>query len=79
MYDPLVLVLQSTSVPLLYTRAEIINLKLRVHINNFKGAILKVRKFQNENMKLSHCLKYERKNLKNSVLRIQDKIFQNEQ
>ena len=28
-------------------------------------------------MKSSHCPKYERKNLKNSVLSIQDKIFQN--
>ena len=26
--------------------------------------MLKVSKFQNENMKLSHCPKYERKNLK---------------
>ena len=29
---------------------------------------LKVNKFQNENLKLSHCPKYERKNLKNSTL-----------
>ena len=28
---------------------------------------LKVNKFQNENMKSSHCSKYERKNLKNCV------------
>ena len=39
-------------------------------------ALLKVSKFQNENMKSSHCPKYERKNLKNSVLSIQDKKFQ---
>ena len=39
--------------------------------------LLKVSKFQNENMKWSHCPKYERKNLKNSVLSIQDKNFQN--
>ena len=35
-----------------------------------------VSKFQNENMKSSHCPKYERKNLKNSALSIQGKIFQ---
>ena len=35
---------------------------------------LKVRKFQNENMK-SHCPKYERKNQKNSALKIFKKIF----
>ena len=32
---------------------------------------LKVRKFQNENMKSSHCQKYERNFLKNSALSIQ--------
>ena len=37
---------------------------------------LKVSKFQNENMKSSHCPKYERKNLKNSALSIQGKNFQ---
>ena len=37
---------------------------------------LKVSKFQNENMKSSHCPKYERKNLKNSALSIHGKIFQ---
>ena len=38
---------------------------------------VKVSKFQNENKKWSHCLKYERKNLKNSALSIQGRIFQN--
>ena len=37
---------------------------------------IKVNKFQNENMKSSHCPKYERKNLKNSALSIQGRIFQ---
>ena len=37
---------------------------------------LKVSKFQNENTKSSHCPKYERKDLKNSALSIQGKIFQ---
>ena len=37
---------------------------------------LKVSKFQNENIKSSHFPKSERKNLKNSVLSIQGKIFQ---
>ena len=40
-----------------------------------KSKMLKVRKFQNENMKSSHCPKYERKNLKNSALGIQSNIF----
>ena len=35
---------------------------------------VKVSKFQNQNMKLSHCPKYERKNLKISALSIQ-KLF----
>ena len=30
--------------------------------------MLKVREFQNENLKSKHCLKYERKNLQNSAL-----------
>ena len=38
--------------------------------------LLKVSKFQKENMKSSHFPKFERKNLKNSVLSIQDRIFQ---
>ena len=38
---------------------------------------VKVSKFQNGNMKSSHCPKYERKNLKNSALSIQGRIFQN--
>ena len=38
--------------------------------------LLKVSKFQNENMKPLHCPKYERKNLKNSALSIQGKNFQ---
>ena len=37
---------------------------------------LKVSKFQNENMKSSHFPKSERKNLKNSALSIQGRIFQ---
>ena len=41
-----------------------------------RHSLLKVRKFQNENMKSSHCPKYERKNLKNSALSIQGRIFQ---
>ena len=38
--------------------------------------VLKVSKFQKENMKSSHFPKSERKNLKNSVLNTQDRIFQ---
>ena len=38
--------------------------------------MLKVSKFQKENMKSSHFPKSEQKNLKNSVLSIQDRIFQ---
>ena len=45
-------------------------------LRSFKW-LLKVSKFQNENMKSSHCPKYERKNLKNSALSIQGRIFQN--
>ena len=37
---------------------------------------LKVNKFRNYNKKSSHCPKYERKNLKNSALSIQGRIFQ---
>ena len=37
---------------------------------------LKVNKFQNENMKSSHCPKYERKNLKNSAQSVQGRNFQ---
>ena len=37
---------------------------------------LKVRKFLNENMESSHCPKYERKSLENSVLNTQGKSFQ---
>ena len=37
-------------------------------ISRPKLSILKVNKFQNENMKSSHFPKSERKNLKNSVL-----------
>ena len=33
-----------------------------------KSSLLKVRKFQNENLKSSHCPKYEQINLKNSAL-----------
>jgi hypothetical protein len=42
----------------------------------FSFSWLKVNKFQNENMKSSHCPKYERKNLKNSALSVQGRIFQ---
>ena len=37
---------------------------------------LKVNKFQNENMKSSHCPKYEQKNLKNSAQSVQGRNFQ---
>ena len=37
--------------------------------------VLKVRKFQNENMKSSHCPKYEWKKLKNSALSFRAGIF----
>ena len=37
---------------------------------------VKVNKFQNENMKSSHCPKYEQKKLKNSALGIQGGFFQ---
>ena len=40
------------------------------------GGMLKVSKFQNEDMKPSHCPKYERKNLKSSAPIIQGRIFQ---
>ena len=47
-----------------------------VNNSNFTVYMLKVSKFQNENMKSSHFPKSERKNLKNSVLSIQGRIFQ---
>ena len=43
--------------------------------NNLPWRVVKVRKFQNKNMKSSHCPKYQRKNLKNSVLSIQGRIL----
>ena len=45
-------------------------------VNCVRCLTLKVSKFQNESINSSHCPKYERKNLKNSVLSIQDKNFQ---
>ena len=42
--------------------------KLSVPVVYFAELVLKVRKFQNENMESSHCPKYERINLKNSAL-----------
>ena len=37
---------------------------------------VKVRNFQNENIKSSHCPKYEQKKLKNSAPSVQGRIFQ---
>ena len=40
------------------------------------GLFIKVRKFQNENMRSSHRTKYEQKNSKNSALKFRAEFFQ---
>ena len=52
------------------------SIRWRVEKLSVEGSAVKVSKFQNENMKSSHCPKYEQKNLKISVLSVQDRIFQ---
>ena len=52
---------------------------VKIHFLHFDESVdvLKVSKFQNENMKSSqHCPKYEQKKMKNSALSIQGRIFQ---
>ena len=44
--------------------------------SKFGILLVKVRKFQNENMKSSHFPKYEQKSLKNSALSVQGRMFQ---
>ena len=50
--------------------------KIENIVGKYRQFELKVNKFQNENMKSSHCLKYERKNLKNSAQSVQGRNFQ---
>ena len=54
---------------------DFIWLKTKCQREKDKEMLLKVRKFQNEIMKSSHCPKYEWKDLKNSALSIKGKIF----